>query len=413
MIPCRNTLPRRGPVRPVAAAVALVAAAGLTGAVHAQMRFPSVAKADAPPPPPFGALPDSVVQPYGAYAIGTYTLNAISPSIPPVLRSRLADLRVGQRGLGHYGAGAWSPSEYAAGIGGGASADGSANRFGAFVNMGSDRGERSSTERETGFEFDHRSATLGVDYRVTPGFIVGAALSAGRGDATLSAVRTPAGELRPGTLDADTRDASLYATWFSPQFYVDGYLSRSDLSYDLRRNIVFGSLARVARGGPDGRQETASLSAGRDFPLGATTLTPYARAEYVKLSIDGFSESGSGGFDTRVGAQSVKSLQTALGARAIHAISTGFGVVVPQASVEWIREHKRDARQLVAEPLGAQLGALPRVFTDLPDRDFFSLSIGATVQLPYGISGFIHYDRWIGVEHVDRDSVKLGFKIEF
>src|SRR5437667_162284 len=81
---------------------------------------------------------------------------------------------------------------------------------------------------------------------------------------------------------------SAYGTYYRERVYVDWQVGAAWNTYDTERRLVFSNENRTARGDTSGQQVVANVGAGYQFPLGATTLTPYGRLEYVFLHVNGF-----------------------------------------------------------------------------------------------------------------------------
>ncbi|HSF48510.1 MAG TPA: autotransporter outer membrane beta-barrel domain-containing protein, partial [Burkholderiales bacterium] len=225
------------------------------------------------------------------------------------------------------------------GRGGGAAAEPS-GRLGAFVNAAYHTGDREATSREDEFDFDNIGLIAGADYRFRADLIGGAALNYSQTDVDI--------ETAPGgDVETDTYGASLYGTYYRGPFYVDAHANYSRSEYDIERRILipsnnpgFPAVTRTAKGDPDADQFTLGLGAGYNVPLGALTLTPYGRLEYLYVDIDGYTEKGAVGLDLKVDSESVTSLQSAFGAQLAYAISTPRGIFSPQVYAEWNHEFK-------------------------------------------------------------------------
>ena len=93
--------------------------------------------------------------------------------------------------------------------------------------------------------------------------------------------------------------------------------------------------------------------------------------------------------------------------------STGFGVIVPQASVEYVHEFLDDQRS-VGFRLAQDLGSRRFLFqTDTPDRDYVNLSVGASVVLRDGLTAFVNYRELLGYRDRSSHAVSLGLRIAF
>lgn len=279
-------------------------------------------------------------------------------------------------------------------------------RLGLFVNGQGSFGDKDATSREAGFEFDTKGVTAGADYRFTDQFILGAALGYISTDSDL--------DLSAG--DSETRGYSLsiFGTYYlSDKFYIDAIATYGWNDYDSTRNIVFPGFSGSAKGDTDGTQLGLSASGGYNVSRGGLTFGPYARVEYIYVKIDSFTETGADELNLSIDSQRVRSLTTALGGQMFYAISTGWGVLSPNARLEWEHQYKDRSRRLTGTFAVDPLQTVFAVPTDDPDKDYFNLGLGVAAQFQRGRSAFIHYETVLDREDVTNHSFIGGIRVEF
>ncbi len=279
------------------------------------------------------------------------------------------------------------------------------SRLGAFVNARLTFGDKDATDREQGFSFISGGLTAGVDYRLTDNVILGAALSYTRSSADIN--------FNLGETTSHSFGISAYGTYYIGGFYLDGHAGFEWNEYKTERVITFATVNREATGKPSGQQYTGNVGAGYDFRVGPTTLTPYARAEYVHLDVDSFTETGAIGLNLFIDRQHVDSLQTALGGRVVYAINTGFGVIAPQGSLEWRHEFLNDSRSVTAKYAVDPFNTFFVIPTEDPDRDYVALSVGLSAVFSKGISAFVNYETALGLRDVTNHAFVAGVRFEF
>ena len=294
--------------------------------------------------------------------------------------------------------------------GGGASADPDLyGRFGVFLNGVGNFGSRDSTADEVGFDFHTVGATGGADYRITDNLVAGLAFTYLRTDADTN--------FSLGEVGSNSYGFSLYGTYYVGSLYVDLLAGFTWYNYDTTRRIVYGAgstaVDRTAKGDTDGWQYTLNGGAGYDFKLGGTTLTPFARVEYLNLQIDGFSERGSNGLDLQIRKQTVESLVTVLGGRIAHAISTPFAVLIPHLRLEWRHEYLNDSRSITAKFVNDPFGVFFTIPTENPDRDYFALGAGVAAALKKGVAAFLDYETVIGLRDITTHNFTAGVRVQF
>ncbi|HEX4481631.1 MAG TPA: autotransporter domain-containing protein [Rudaea sp.] len=295
------------------------------------------------------------------------------------------------------------------------------DRWGFFATGVVDRGGASADGMAPGYDFHNASITAGVDYRFNDTFVAGAALGYASNNSDIDA--------NAGNVDVDSYSLNAYFTWYrNNDFYIEGSAVIDWLNYDLSRNILYqiASLSggttdvnNTAKASPDGHQYTLSLSVGKDFNREAWTLSPYVRGVYTHVTLDGFDEhmtdtSAPGlGLATSVDGRSLTSELGVLGGRVSRTVTTDWGVLVPNALVEWNHEFKNDPQTVVTRFL-ADPTQTPIFVTDTRvDQNYFNLGIGLNAILPKGRSGFLYYEHVTGYSGVHENRLSAGIRIEF
>jgi outer membrane lipase/esterase len=298
-------------------------------------------------------------------------------------------------------------------------------RLGIFVNGTFGFGDKDTTSREAGFDFDTYGVTGGVDYRFTDNFVLGLALGYTNTDSDFASAR--------GKMDADAYTFSAFGTYYVGRFYFDGIFSYGWDDYDSTRNIVysipstdrFGNLVpgtttvnQTASSEIDGTQYSFGLSTGYDFAVRGFTVGPYGRLSYLKANIEAFQERIDNtdpgfGLALAINEQDVESLTWALGGQASYAISTGFGVLVPQLRFEWEHEFLDNQRTITARFVTDPLRTPLRLETDKPDRDYFNFGAGLSAVFQRGVSAFVYYETVLALRDVTAHQVAAGFRLAF
>jgi uncharacterized protein YhjY with autotransporter beta-barrel domain len=299
-------------------------------------------------------------------------------------------------------------SDLPSGQGGGVRADPTKflSGLGIFLNGQGSFGDQEATRREPGFKFNTQGLTLGSDYRVSEHVVLGTAF----GYLHTAANLDQAG----GHVKMNGYSIAAFGTYYmADKVYVDAIATHGWNRYGVTRHMTFGDTSATATADPDANQWSVSVSGGYNFNFGPLTVGPTAKATYINVDIDGFQERGADIFNLRVGSQTVTSMATDLGAQASYAISTPWGVLLPQVHVEWEHEFKGGSRlimgSLLADPLRTTFG----VPTNSPDRNYVNLGSGISATLPHGISAFAHYETVLGRAHVTNHSFTAGVRYQF
>ncbi|HXR63026.1 MAG TPA: autotransporter domain-containing protein [Rudaea sp.] len=303
-----------------------------------------------------------------------------------------------------------------------AEAGASFSRWGFFANGMITRGTFAANQSRPGFDFDGASLTAGVDYRFNDNFVAGVALGYNNDSSDL--------DLDAGKLDVDGYSVNGYFVWYhGNDFYVQGSLEFNQLNFDLRRNIIYQiaaidgsggttSINQVARASPGGDQQSFNLTLGRDFNSGALQFSPYLRGTWSHLSLDGFTESIASsapgfGLATEVDSRSRTNEIGVIGALFSYTASQNWGVLVPNARLEFNHDFKTDPQvvvsRFVSDPTQTEIVVSdPRL-----DHNFYNVGLGLNALWPQGRSGYLAYEYVGGLTGGHLNRFEAGFRIEF
>lgn len=285
---------------------------------------------------------------------------------------------------------------------------------------------------ERGFDGSRTRGTAGASYRVQENTHIGLALSYDRYSSTFDTEPTGTNavgsafvpQTNSGGRKADTWTLTAFAgTDLGSDVWVDAAAGLAWSDNDFRRNATYqanrnaNALAVQALGSADGRQVFASLGLGYDGNSGALSFGPYVRLRYVHSEVDGYSETDqtSSYLTYVVSKQKATSLTGTLGLRSSYAMSTSWGVVVPQVRAEFEHEFKDDARSLdirfAAQPTSNSSTLV--ITSDAPDRDHANLGLGLLFVLPGGVMPFVDYEALAGYSGYSRHRATIGLRLEF
>ncbi|MEM9313264.1 MAG: autotransporter outer membrane beta-barrel domain-containing protein [Pseudomonadota bacterium] len=291
---------------------------------------------------------------------------------------------------------------------------------GSFTNFDQDAGEF-----ERGFDGDSWAIELGFDKRLSDKAVVGAFV--GWDSSELDFDRDEAGrnftpQQNSGVSETDTVSFTVFGAYdFSDAWYAEGSLGYSWSEHSFQRNVVFQESTRtigqtdvIARGDPDGESYWASVGFGYRYVSGSWSATPYAGLNLIRAEIDGYQErdlNGSG-LNMIVSDNTRDSFTSALGLRLNKAVSTSWGVLIPQLNVEYQHEFDEDAQ---SSTTAFVLDASQNTYIiegDGPDRDYFMAGAGLVAIFPNGWIGFVNYEGMFGYEDRSRHQISLGLRRE-
>jgi len=282
-----------------------------------------------------------------------------------------------------------------------------------FVNFEYQNVSKRTTFFTNGFNSDKYGGVIGVDHSFS-NLVLGAALEYSHTDADFKA--------GGGNFNLDTYGGSLYGSVSPhPNAFIDASIGYVHKDITINRAVAFSIGAApvaglgTAQGTPSADEYRANISGGYDFVIENITVGPRFGWAYSRNKVDSFSETGSTGLELAFGQQTYESLTSSVGAKGSIAISTSFGVIVPQVSADYIHEFK-DNQQTFNARFVQDLNAAPAnlVFqTDQPDRDYFGLGIGVVMGLPHGLSSFVNYRALVGDSLKTTQTVTAGVRLEF
>jgi peroxiredoxin len=95
------------------------------------------------------------------------------------------------------------------------------------------------------------------------------------------------------------------------------------------------------------------------------------------------------------------------------AFSTPLGVVVPQATFEYVHEFADDQRTIHFSFVEDLAQKKFRFQNDPPDRDYFNAGAGVVFVLPGGFSPFVNYRALLGYKDQSSHIVAAGLRFAF
>lgn len=314
--------------------------------------------------------------------------------------------------------------------------------WGWFLNGAVGNGDRDATQGEDEYEYDSFGATLGFDYMYDSGFVAGIAI--GYSDYEVDFETTQSfvagtdltSTQSGGGFDIDGYAISLYGIGDIGPISVDGLISYGQSDYDTERIIDYRSapgaqdtiiVNRSMTGSTDSESLTIGLNASKVFDLGGVDLALSGGFSYLDLTVDGYTEKDRAiGMDTAAVSglalqyddQDVDSLQSAIGAQVSKVFSTGAGVILPYAKVEWRHEFENDADALKTRYAAYDTDTPADnsdliVISDDPDEDYFEVGIGVSAVFAQNIQAFIDYTTTVDLEDVDANLLTIGIRGSF
>jgi outer membrane autotransporter protein len=151
-----------------------------------------------------------------------------------------------------------------------------------------------------------------------------------------------------GSTDIDSYQGALYGGYMDPEkpYYINGAFSFAFNNYKGSRNIAVGTIMRTANADYDGRQYSVLLDGGYIFKAGKKLrITPIASLQYLRLHLDGYTETNAGALNLAVNSQNYDMLQSGLGMKLDRSFELSFGTLTPEVHARWLHDFISDSQE--------------------------------------------------------------------
>lgn len=319
-------------------------------------------------------------------------------------------------------------------LGAGAAADASADRrWGWFVESSYGFGDHDQTASEDAFDFDSVSVSTGTDYNFGSA-VLGFAAGFDNYKADFDGATLVSG----GDVEVKGTSGSLFGAYFGTNWSVNGIATYGSLDSDVTRRAQYDSFnsgcspvcgaSRELQGSPDGSYVALGATLSMDFEAGGWDITPSFSGSYRDVDIDSYHETdqfANGGLALAYDEQKIESVRSIVGLAVSKPISKAFGVLTPNARVEWHHEFEDDARVLRAKyQVETDLGLSAQndfscaiscfaFSTDPVDSDFAVAGVGLSATFAQRLQAYLYYEALLGVENLSSNSLALGIRGSF
>jgi len=289
-------------------------------------------------------------------------------------------------------------------------------RLSGFVTGSAVISKQSDTSTESGFEGNTKQILMGADYRITNKSFAGAAISYARGSMDVSN--------DGGKLDNSAATLVTYGNYnIKSNWYIDTTLSFGRRAFELSRNVNFNLSALnavnfTAESKPKSQFYGLSVGTGYDKNWNnGHNISFIANLSYSNSSIDSFTESNANGaptgFELSIAKQTINSIQFNTGIAWRQAISTSFGILMPQLSVSWNQEFINESDAVNAAFIADTNNTDINFKTGNRDQGVLNIAFGISTILPKGISAFLSYESQQFVDDYQQYTIALGARKEF
>jgi len=236
------------------------------------------------------------------------------------------------------------------------------------------------------------SGTVGLDYKSTTGYLLGAAITTG--------TQTPGFDLG-GKFKQNEIAGSIYGGYLKGPSWASVIATYGALDYDVNRIVPIGITLQNNNGKTSGSNISVAFQGGHDFAFGALTHGPVAGLTWQHVNIGGFTETGSFtslGFDD----QTRDSLISGLGYKATY----DLGRFRPYVQAVWNHEFAAD------RTVRASLTTIEAPSYEMPavklGRDWATATVGTTVNISNAFTGLASFTAQAGQTGVTTYGGRVG-----
>lgn len=271
------------------------------------------------------------------------------------------------------------------------------NLYGELIGGAGDVGDGKSSG---GYDLENGSVVIGADRLLGRHFVVGVAANYGIGKADLA---------YGGEIDSEYVGGQLYGVWLNWPWHVGAMIGGGYNSYDTTRQAIDGT----ANGSVDGYSWTAMLHAGYNLRSGNWTIGPQASLQYMSVSINSFTETGSLA-PLQIESQSAEALHSQLGVRVryTHNFEHTLTFLMPEVRLAWRHDFLEQELELESRfPSGA--GDSFTVRGPKQGRDSVVASVGVSMQWNPSINTYVNFVTQLGRDGYSMSTLNLGVCISF
>ncbi len=276
------------------------------------------------------------------------------------------------------------------------------NPWSVFMQANGAVGTRSSTSDTFGYDWDAVGGVFGLEYRLTPEALVGAAYNYSAPQVTL--------DQGAGSQKADSSQLGLYGAYDKGAFFAQGLVSFGWLNYSLSRPGVVSTLTAS----PNGTTFGAAGKTGYLFDVASGwRVGPIISLTYASAHLDGYAESGDPALALNVKSQNADALLGAAGAQLRYRFDTAGGPIDAFFNVTAEDNLEGSGRIIQYSAVSAPIIVNSWNAIGEPNRVFARLAAGASMNLTNGVALIASVSQTLGQSGGDDFVGSGGLKISF
>lgn len=208
-----------------------------------------------------------------------------------------------------------------------------------------------------------------------------------------------------GKFDTSENVLSAFAAIKMDGLYGNANLSVADVKFkNVQRGVQLGQVTRTASSSTNGSNASAAITVGYDFApddIRGLAIGPFANFTTQKVDVNGYSESGSGSADLKIGSQTRLSKVTSFGMRA----SYTMGMWTPYLRFSIDREGSTRARDITASPLVVTTGTSYTIPGVSGDTTWSTFTLGMNGKITDKIGLSVAYNKVGSKSNVKQDAI--------
>ncbi|MEG0182733.1 MAG: putative Ig domain-containing protein [Stenotrophomonas sp.] len=274
------------------------------------------------------------------------------------------------------------------------SADGLAFWTGGAVNFGTLKPGAGSD----GIDFTTSGVSLGADKQFGPALTLGVGIGYGHDASDIGQ--------KGSRSTVDSYSMAAYGSYHPGRaVYVDALLGYQLLNFDARRFITDNG--NTAHGSRDGKQWFASFSTGYQARMDSLLLTPYARLDLARATLDRYQEQGDAVFALDYQRQTVNTRTGTAGLLAQWMVKRDYGMWTPQLRAEFSHDMQGSSQALMRY-VDMMSGPVYRATLDQQSRNHMLLGAGIGLQTMKGWSLRAEYLNQLDSSSRDNQGVQIS-----
>ncbi|MFJ7441643.1 autotransporter domain-containing protein [Methylorubrum thiocyanatum] len=249
---------------------------------------------------------------------------------------------------------------------------------------------------------DFAGVTAGIEYRATPNLLLGAAFN------YLNTSTDSIGRSRTA-YDLDSFQGGVFASYNTPNFFLDGALTYGVNNFGLRRQGIVDAITAS----PDGNTFTAAAKIGYLFDFGTFRVGPLAELTYANVQVGSYRETGDPVLTLGVRKQDFDGLTGGAGVQIRTALPIFGGLISPFVNLTAQHDFLDGVRTITSFGTPAPALLINTSAGRRGDDVYGKVAGGFSVDLGNGLNGVVSGSSTFGRSYGDDYTASAGLRYRF